>query len=132
MNYNGAQTISSRFRIIGRVLLFMFACAFALAAAAPFIPNLSGKWSELCLGVVASLAAFVLTVLFVRWDRLRLTDVGAIHARTIECQWVDCFAEPNRSYCYADSKLARILLASSIGDFDRLRRGRLILEYRRT
>jgi membrane protease YdiL (CAAX protease family) len=77
MNYKGAQKISSRFRIIGRVLLFMFACAFTLAAAAPFIPKLSGKCSELCLGVAASLAAFVLTFLFVRWDGLRLTDVGA-------------------------------------------------------
>jgi membrane protease YdiL (CAAX protease family) len=34
-------------------------------------------WSEALLGAVTSIGAFALTVLFVRWERLEPTDVGA-------------------------------------------------------
>ena len=66
---------------IARVLLFMFGCAFALAFIGPFIPKLPAMWSEVCLGTATSLAAFGLTLLFVRWNGVRLADVGAAPSR---------------------------------------------------
>ena len=61
-----------------RVILFMLACAVVLALVAPFARKLPGKESELFLGGVTSIVTFALTALFVRWERLRLTDVGAM------------------------------------------------------
>jgi membrane protease YdiL (CAAX protease family) len=66
-----------RWRLLGRVVLFVLACAFVLAAMSPLTRQLPGRWSDLALGTVAGLGAFALTALFVRWERLRLEDVGA-------------------------------------------------------
>jgi membrane protease YdiL (CAAX protease family) len=44
---------------------------------------LPGKWSEIATGTLASVGAFGLSVLFVRWEKLRLSDIGvAIDARS--------------------------------------------------
>jgi membrane protease YdiL (CAAX protease family) len=66
-----------RWPALARVTLFMFSCAVVLAAVAPIAKKLPGKWLEFVIGTVASLGAFALTALFVRWERLRLKDVGA-------------------------------------------------------
>lgn len=76
-----SEEASFRGRLLGRLLLFVLACAFVLAAAAPLTRRIPGPWSDFVLGTVASLGAFALTVLFVRWERLRLEDVGAAPAR---------------------------------------------------
>jgi len=69
---------------LGRVVLFVIGCAVALAAASPIGSKLAGKWPELVTGTLASLGAFGLTVLFVRWEKLSLADVGAaINARSV-------------------------------------------------
>jgi membrane protease YdiL (CAAX protease family) len=88
MNDVVIENPSHRFRVLGRVVLFMFGCAFVLAAAVPFIPKLPGLWSELCLGGITSLAAFGLTVLFVRWDGVRLEDIGAAPGRQIPLRFL--------------------------------------------
>jgi hypothetical protein len=58
----------------------MLACAVSLAAAAPWVKNVSSPWKELALGAVLSVSGFLLTALFVRWDRkplaLGLEEVG--------------------------------------------------------
>jgi membrane protease YdiL (CAAX protease family) len=64
-----------------RVLLFMLACAAMLMVAAPLAKPLSGKSQELLLGSVTSLMTFALTAVFVRWERQRLGDVGAMPDR---------------------------------------------------
>jgi hypothetical protein len=64
-----------RWRVLGRVVLFMLGCAVVLAAIAPLAPKLPGKWAELAIGTVAALVTFALTALFVRWERLGLTRV---------------------------------------------------------
>jgi uncharacterized protein len=64
-------------RTLGRVLLFFVGCAAVLAAIAPLAPRDSGPTPGLFIGTVASLGAFLLTLLFVRWEGLRLADVGA-------------------------------------------------------
>src|ERR1700687_272511 len=70
-----------RWRAAGRVVLFIFGCAVVLAATAPFASKLQGKWPEFVIGTVASIGTFALTMLFVRWERLRLEDVGAAPGR---------------------------------------------------
>jgi membrane protease YdiL (CAAX protease family) len=62
----------------------MLGCAVMLATAAPVAARVSGMWSQFLTGALASIGAFALTVLFVRWDRLSLADVGAaINARSV-------------------------------------------------
>jgi membrane protease YdiL (CAAX protease family) len=72
---------ASPWRSLGRVLLFLVACAIVLAITASTPPARSGPAQDLFIGSVASLGAFVLTVLIVRWDGLRLNDVGAMPGR---------------------------------------------------
>jgi membrane protease YdiL (CAAX protease family) len=67
---------SRRWRILGRVLLFMIGCAIVLMAITPLVPKGQAATSELFTGLMASLGAFGLTLLFVRWEGLRLDDVG--------------------------------------------------------
>jgi uncharacterized protein len=76
-----SMTISGRWRTLGRVTLFCVGCAVVLAVASRLIPKLPGQWSQVVVGAVASLGAFVLTMVFVRWEGLRLEDVGAVPGR---------------------------------------------------
>lgn len=80
LNSTASENTSLRWRLLGRVVLFILGCAFVLAATAPLTRALPGLWPDLVLGTVASLGAFGLTVLFVRWERLHLEDVGAAPA----------------------------------------------------
>ena len=73
---NGNHT-TSRWLALGRAMLFMVGCAVILAMASPVGAKLSGQWPEVVTGVLGSLGAFGLTLLFVRWERLSLADVGA-------------------------------------------------------
>jgi uncharacterized protein len=68
---------SSQWRLLGRVMLFILSCAFLLAATSPITQRIPGLWGNLALGSVASLGAFALTVVFVRWDGISLKSVGA-------------------------------------------------------
>ena len=62
----------------------MLGCAVMLATAAPVAARVSGKWSAFLTGTFASIGAFALTALFVRWERLSLADVGvAINTRSV-------------------------------------------------
>jgi uncharacterized protein len=55
----------------------MLSCAAMLVVASPLLPQMAGWWPEITLGTAAALGAFVLTLLFVRWEGLRLHNVGA-------------------------------------------------------
>jgi membrane protease YdiL (CAAX protease family) len=72
-------SVSERWPELGRVLLFFLGCAFVLAVAAP--RSLPGQPSLLILGAGTSVATFTLMVLFVWWERLGLSDVGAAAGR---------------------------------------------------
>ncbi len=43
----------------------------------PHSPRLGLQWSQTVVGLEASLATLALTLLFVRWDGIRLADIGA-------------------------------------------------------
>lgn len=62
---------------LGRVLLFYCGTVVVLATAAPLAPREPWLAHLLFIGAAASVGTFILTFLFVRWDGLRLADVGA-------------------------------------------------------
>ena len=64
-------------RTLGHVFLFFFGCAVVLATVAPLASGTSHPLQELYIGAAAGFGAFGLTLLFVRWDGLRLRDIGA-------------------------------------------------------
>lgn len=66
-----------QWRSVGRVLLFLAACTLVLVMTASLAFVRSSPWQELMIGSIAGLGSLVLTALFVRWDGLRLGDVGA-------------------------------------------------------
>ena len=71
------QDTNRHWAALGRVVLFMVSCAVILAVASPIGSKFPNQWSELIIGTLGSLGAFILTVLFVRWEKLSLADVGA-------------------------------------------------------
>ncbi len=77
----GRYSLSDRWLVSGRVLLFFLACASLLAFAAPHFNTLPRQWPKVALGSITSLVTLALTLLFVRWDGLRMTDVGAVPTR---------------------------------------------------
>ena len=66
-----------RWRVLGRVLLFFIACAALLASTAPVVRQFTRVPPGLFIGAVTSLGTLALTAMFVRWEGLRLGDVGA-------------------------------------------------------
>jgi len=66
-----------RWPVLGRVALFIVSCAVVLAATSPLASAVLPEWRELVTGAMASGRAFALTAQFVRWEGLRLSDVGA-------------------------------------------------------
>jgi membrane protease YdiL (CAAX protease family) len=72
---------SSRWRLLGRVMLYFLSCAFLLAATSSITQRIPGQWGNFVLGSVAALGAFALTVVFVRWEGISLESVGAALAR---------------------------------------------------
>lgn len=76
--YNKAgESTRTRVRLMVRSLLFMFGCAVVLVFAGP-VAKYSPAWRlNLTVGTVSSAGALFLTMIFVRWDGIRLADVGA-------------------------------------------------------
>ena len=71
-----ADETTSKWRLLGRAVLFMVGCAFILIVAAPLMPKLTGWSSDFILGSIATLWALLLTLVFVRWEGLRPIAVG--------------------------------------------------------
>jgi membrane protease YdiL (CAAX protease family) len=70
-----------RWRSLGRILLFLCCSAFVLVltSALPFART--GVAQTLVIGAITSTGSLALTALFIRWDGLRLRDVGAMPNR---------------------------------------------------
>jgi membrane protease YdiL (CAAX protease family) len=71
----------ARLATLGRVVLFCMGCAVILMVGSRFTPKLPGLWMVVVLEGAASVATFGLTVLFARWEGMRLADVGVVPER---------------------------------------------------
>jgi membrane protease YdiL (CAAX protease family) len=63
-------------KIVLRALLFLLLCPLVLVFIAPLSKKTSPLMGMLEIGVITSILTFLLTAFFVRWDGLRLRDVG--------------------------------------------------------
>ena len=59
-----------------RVAFFMAACVVMLAAAGPLTRSVPVQWTSTAVGLLTSITALAMTALFVRWDRIELSDIG--------------------------------------------------------
>ena len=59
------------------VFLFLLLCPLILIFAGPLTKTVSAQTGPLLVGAITSALTLSLTLLFVRWDHLRLRDVGA-------------------------------------------------------
>jgi len=76
------NSVAARWKLtLGRVLLFCISCAVALAISSRLTKGMSSRWSQHLLVLIACIVTIGLTVLFVRWEGLRLSDVGVIPGR---------------------------------------------------
>jgi membrane protease YdiL (CAAX protease family) len=64
-----------------RVLLFCFCCALILILVSPLTSNFPKPWSELLLGTIAAILVFLLTIVFARWEKIQLWEIGVIPNR---------------------------------------------------
>ena len=55
----------------------MVGCAFALVVLTPTTANVADRYRSLVIGAVSGVWALALTTLFVRWEAMGLSDVGA-------------------------------------------------------
>jgi membrane protease YdiL (CAAX protease family) len=62
---------------VARVVAFTVGCAILLAVSNSVTQPLADARRQLATGTIAAVGGFALTWLFTRWDKLRLTDVGA-------------------------------------------------------
>jgi hypothetical protein len=71
---------SARWTRLAQALLFLLCCAILLAVTSGLLSALPRQWSALIVGLIASVCTFALTVLFLRWNKLKLADAGAAPA----------------------------------------------------
>ena len=64
-----------------RVLLFCLVSAIMLATVSGLVGGLPKQWSQHVLLIITIILTFGLTIAFVRWEGLRLGDVGVIPGR---------------------------------------------------
>lgn len=74
--------MESALRVVLRVGAFVLACAVVLAAVAPAAARLPMHLHGIATGAITALAAFLLTILFARWDRVDLGAVGVAPSAT--------------------------------------------------
>lgn len=72
---NGAMTFI-------RAVLFCLLCAIALAAFSPVTKTFSTDWKEHILLILAIIVTYGLVILFTRWEKLPLQDIGVVAGKT--------------------------------------------------
>lgn len=82
MDFTKVNSRSSKKVItICRVLLFCLTCAIILALSSGIIKNKLSDWSPFVAVALAAVGAFLITIIFVKWERRKLKDVGVIPGR---------------------------------------------------
>lgn len=64
-----------------RSLLFWLICAVILAISSGLTKGISIIWSQILTATTSAIGAFLLTIIFVRWEEIRLKDVGVLPSR---------------------------------------------------
>ena len=78
---NASRSEPGRWKTPGHFVLFLIGCALILMIVSPHAPRLGLQWSQAVVGLEASFATLMLTLLFVRWDGIRLVDIGEAPTR---------------------------------------------------
>ena len=73
-NIKGKKWINT----LGRVLLFCASCAVMLAFSSGVLKGWPSAWSPVLSIGVAAACAFVLTLIFTRWEGCSLKDIGLV------------------------------------------------------
>jgi hypothetical protein len=73
--------VTNRLFTLLRVVFFWFCCMAVLASVGPLVKSLPKQWSYLLLVTIASVVTLGLTIIFVRWEKLQLKDVGVVPNR---------------------------------------------------
>ena len=68
--------------LLMRVFLFMLGCALILITISSFASHIAQQWSPAIVGLEASMATLILTIIFIRWDGIQLADIGASPTRS--------------------------------------------------
>lgn len=61
-----------------RVLIFCFCCALILILVSPLTNSFPKPWPEFLLGTIATILVFGLSIVFARWEKIQLKDIGII------------------------------------------------------
>src|SRR6266498_778229 len=70
--------MTNRKLTIIRVVLFCLLCAIILATISGLIKDFHTEWNQHLLLIVTIAITYGFTILFVKWERLQLKDVGVI------------------------------------------------------
>lgn len=74
-----------------RVLLFCLGCAVILAVSSGYTKEISKPWSTIILASFAILGAFGLTLIFLHWGKLKLSDAGVAPGKSSAVHFVAGF-----------------------------------------
>jgi membrane protease YdiL (CAAX protease family) len=66
---------------LARVLLFCLCCAASLALFSPLTKDLPGIWPQILSVLLAAVCGLGLSLLFIRWEKLSLQDIGLMPGR---------------------------------------------------
>lgn len=75
---NSLKITSKWFYTLGRVLLFSLCCVIILIFCSSFAQNVPFKFTDHLSILSATILTFILIVLFLKWEKLKLDDVGII------------------------------------------------------
>ena len=86
------SSLREKWSTVARISLFFLICALLLILAGPFCSRLPGQLSQVALGSITTVATVMVTGLFLRWDKLRFSDVGAAPTRQSMIRMLVAFA----------------------------------------
>jgi membrane protease YdiL (CAAX protease family) len=73
---NSLITASKWFYTVGRVLLFSLCCVIILILCSTSTKNISSKFTDHLSILSATILTFILILIFLKWEKLKLDDVG--------------------------------------------------------
>src|SRR5277367_105335 len=74
-----------------RVLLFCLGCAGILAVSSGYTKEISKPWSTIILASFSILGTWGLTLIFVHWEKLKLSDAGVVPGKSSAVHFVAGF-----------------------------------------